>query len=200
MAMFDPKKAREENKNQGIPPNAYLLAIKSFERRMSKKDKPYLHCRIVVIAGPAKKRSFFDNISLDLTNSGAMFRLGILAEQCGVEAAFDLENDDAIRENLVGRPFKAQVNRKTENGYVNNGIERYITGDKITDGDRAQMEAWVTEEAEREEWDGQRDGDVPPPGDEDFGGPGRGGGIDDDIPFTTCDLAHEPSPIARILR
>ena len=133
MAMFDPQKAKEQNKNRGIPAGDYLLAIKSFERKTSKRGKDYLHCRIIVIAGAAAKRSFFDNISLDQTNDGAMFRLSMLSEQCGVEQAFDLDDDRAIRDNLVGRPFKARVSLKHENGYANNGIERYITGDKVTE-------------------------------------------------------------------
>jgi hypothetical protein len=28
----------------------------------------------------------------------------------------------------------------------------------------------------------------------------NGGDAQDDIPFTTCDMAHEPSPIAKVLR
>jgi len=35
----------------------------------------------------------------------------------------------------------------------------------------------------------------PPPS-----GGGYGGGSTDDIPFASCDLAHEPSPLARVLR
>jgi hypothetical protein len=178
MALFDPKKARDENKNQGIPPNDYLIAIKSFVRKTSKKGKQYLHCRFVVVAGPAKKRSFFDNISLDLENSGAMFRLGILSEQCGVEGPFDLDDDAAIEAALVGRPFKAKVNRTTENGYVNNGIERYLTGNAVTDRDRAAMDEWVTAEAEKEEWSGSGSSEPDPDYDPTAPPPG-----DDDIPF-----------------
>ena len=176
MAMFDPAKAKTDNANRGIPSGEYLLAIKSFERKTSKAKKPYLHCRIVVIAGAAKKRSFFDNISLDTENSGAMFRLGILAEQCGVEQAFDLEKDADIHAALVGRPFKAKLSLKHENGYANNGIERYVTGDKVTQTERKVMEEWTIENAEQEDFDntgGDRDGhggddDAPPPDDSDI--------------------------------
>jgi hypothetical protein len=166
MAMFDPKAARNNSSNDGLPPGDYLLAIKEFDIRTSKKGKRYMHCRFVVIAGPAKKRVFFDNVSLDLDNSGAMFRLGILAEQCGVESAFDLDDEKALRSAFIMRPFKAQVNRTHENGYTNNGIQRYITGDKVTDNDRRVMQEWVTEQAENAEWSGD------------------GGGYDDDAPHS----------------
>ncbi len=192
MAMFDPQKAREENKNRGIPAGDYLLAIKKFDRRTSKKNKDYLHCQVIVIAGAGKGRSFFDNISLDTTNSGAMFRLGVLAEQCGVERSFDLDSDDDIKANLCGRPFKARVSLKHENGYANNGIERYITGDKVTDRDRELMEQWLVDSAAESDWNGgseSSDGgeDVPPP-------------TDDDIPFLSAHFGHEPCAISRILR
>lgn len=154
MAIFDPKKAKEQSNNRGIPAGEYLLAIASFKRKESKKGKDYLNARIVVIAGAAKKRSFFDNISLDTDNSGAMFRLSMLSEQCGVDAPFDLADDDDIKANLVGRPFKAKVSLKHENGYSNNGIERYITGDKVTDKDRELMEQWVIDSAAEGDWEG----------------------------------------------
>lgn len=179
MAMFDPKKAKEENANRGLPSGPYLLAVSSFDRKTSKAGKEYLNARIVVIAGPAKKRSFFDNISLDQNNKGAMFRLSMLAEQCGVEAAFDLDDDAAIRENLVGRPFKAQVSLKHENGYTNNGIERYITGDKVTEKDREAMEQWVIDAEAEGEWSGSSRSNDGPPDDDDAPHPADS----DDIPF-----------------
>lgn len=178
MAMFDPQKAREQNKNQGIPAGDYLLAISSFTRKTSKKGKAYLNARIVVIHGAAKKRSFFDNISLDTDNSGAMFRLGMLAEQAGVEQAFDLDSDEEIRANLVGRPFKARVSRKVEGEYTNNGIERYLGGDKITDGERAIMEQWLIDAAAEDEWNGGGSG-----GDDPYANDGAPPPGDDDIPF-----------------
>lgn len=196
MAIFDPKKARDDHKSEGVPPGPYLLAMTSFKRKESKAQKPYLGARFVIIAGPAKGKSFFDNISLDMSNSGAMFRLGILAEQCGVEAAFDLDDDEVIKQNLVGRPFKAQVSRKNENGYTNNGIERYLTGDKVSDGDRRVMEEWVTARADQDEWSGNGGG----PPEDDVPHRAMGGGIDDDIPFASARVCDEPSPIAGVIR
>ena len=143
-----------------------------------------------MIAGAAKNKSFFDNISLDVSNQGAAFRLSMLCEQCGVTEAFELDNEAELRSKLCGRPFKARVKREFSNGYTNNGIERYL-GDKISDGDRSTMEEWVAAQADNQEWSGgggggfRHDDDVPPPGDEDdFGAPsGRGRRPDDDIPF-----------------
>lgn len=182
MAMFDPKKAREAaNEDQGVPAGDYLIAMKSFQRKESKKNKTdYLRCRFIVIAGAASKKSFFDTVSLDTSNSGSMFRLSLLAEQCGVDKPFDLGSDADIRANLVGRPFKARINRKVENGYTNNGIERYLTGDAVTTRDKELMELWLLESQEEEEFNGGGgssggDGfdsnglpDAPPPGDDDI--------------------------------
>lgn len=184
-AMFDPKKARAEGgKNDGLPPGEYLIAIKRFERKTSKAGKKYLHCLFHVIAGAAKKRTFFENLSLDMANAGAMTRLSLLAEQCGVEGAFDLDEDAEIQKHLVGRPFKARISRTQSGQYTNNGIERYLMGAAVTDRDRAAMEEWVTAQADEGEWSGRGD-DAPPPDDDDFASNYSGGGAKDkdDIPF-----------------
>lgn len=176
MAMFDPKKAKEDRpRYEGIPPNEYLIALRSFDRKTSKTGNEYLHCKFAVIHGAARGKTFYDNVSLNQSNKGAMYRLSCWAEGCGVEEAFDLDSDEAIRANLVDRPFKARLNRRTENGYVNNGIERYLN-DKVTDADREAMNAYVAERAEAAEWGdsgGSADGgnfsdDVPPAGDDDI--------------------------------
>ncbi len=70
------------------------------------------------------------------------------------------------------------------------------------------MEQWVIDSEADADFNGNGGGsppddDVPPPGDDDFGGGGytsRGQGADDDIPFLSCDIGFEPSPIARVLR
>lgn len=201
MAMFDPKN-RPKPDNKDLPASDYLLVLKSFERRSAKgSNKPYLRGRFLIIHGPAKGKSFFDSISLDTDNSGAMFRLSLLSEQCGVTEPFDLDDDNILRAKLCGRPFKATVNRKISGEYVNNGIQRYIT--KVSDSEREVMERWLIEKQEEDEFNGggHRDGGneygmpddgVPPPGDDDFmGGGGRRGGRGDggagggydDIPF-----------------
>jgi hypothetical protein len=167
MATFDPKKAREEG-NQGIPPADYLLAIKTFERKESKKGKDYLLCKIGVIHGAAKGKTFRDIISLDVDNSGTAFRLSLLMEGVGHEEAIDLRSDEDLRKALINRPFKAKVNRKVENGYTNNGIERYLVGQAVTDGEREIMNDWVIDASATDDYDNPGGGDVPPPGDDDI--------------------------------
>lgn len=191
MAKFDPKAQKEKgsgNDNSGIPAGDYLLAMKNFQRKTSKAQKPYLRAKFEAIAGPAKGKGFFDSVSLDLENQGAMFRLSLLAEQCGMTEAFDLDDDGELRKALVGKPFKARVSRKVENGYTNNGIERYVVGDKISKAEREMMDTWALEEAERRNFDGDGDqgpDDVPPPSDDGYGGgyTSSGASPDDDIPF-----------------
>lgn len=183
MAKFDPKAAKEAGSgsdNDGVPAGEYLLALKSFQRKTSQKGKQYLRGRFVVIAGGAAGKGFFDSISLDTDNQGSMFRLSLLAEQCGTTEAFDLDDDGELRAALCGKPFKAKVNRKVENGYTNNGIERYLT--KITDREREIMDAWVIEEGERRSFDddggGSSQGSTMSPYDD-----SAPHAADDDIPF-----------------
>lgn len=172
MANFDPKKAREEG-NQGVPPGDYLLAIRDFERKISKKDKPYLQCKIMIIAGAAMKKKFRDIISLDIENEGTAFRLALLLEACGHTGQIDLENDQALHRAILDRPFKARVNRKQEGQYTNNGIERYLVGDAVTRADAETMKEWVIAAEMENEYDAGHGGDAPHAS--------QSG--DDDIPF-----------------
>lgn len=194
MATFDPKAHQNNNSNDGVSAGEYLLVVKSFSRKEGKQSgKPYLRALIKVIHGPAKGKTFFDSISLDMSNSGAMFRLSMLSEQCG-SGPFDLDYDDEIRDAICNKPFKARVSRKIDGQYTNNGIERYL-GKEITEFERRVMDTWLVDFAERQQYgggdvdaDGLPGDDVPPPGDEDLGygggrGGGRRGGYDDDIPF-----------------
>lgn len=184
MASFDPKEQREKNKNEGVPAGEYLIVMRGFERKTAKQSgKDYLRCRFQVIAGPAKGKSFFDSVSLDTDNSGSMFRLSLLAEQCGQTEAFDLDLDAELRKAFIGKPFKARVKRTTENGYTNNGIERYVTGKGISDREREMMEIWAMEKQEEDDM-GQGDGGPPLRDEDEFGGSSRSSGRpDDDIPF-----------------
>ena len=175
MPSFDPN-AKRENTNQGIPPGDYIVAIRDFDYKESKKGKPYLACKMQVIAGAAKGKKFRDIVSLDIENEGTAFRLSLLLQECGVTSAIELDDEKAVREAIVNQPFKVRLSRKHENGYVNNGIERYLTGNAVTDADRAAMEEWVVNLAAEDDWNS---------------GSSSGGGRDDvphasttdDIPF-----------------
>jgi len=177
MATFDPSQHKTApDSDSGVPAGDYLLIIKSFSRKSGKSSgKPYLRTLFKVIHGPAKGKTFFDSLSLDLGNSGAMFRLSMLAEQCGA-GAFDLDRDSEIRDALANKPFKARVSREVNGQYINNGIARYL-GKEITDFERRVMDTWLVDYAENQQFggggdgvdgEGLPDGDVPPPSDDDI--------------------------------
>lgn len=167
MAMIDPKKAREQNGNRGVPAGDYLVAIKSSKIQHSKNGNTYRHCLYQIIAGPAKKRTFFDNVFWH--TDGAIARIGFMAEQVGCEEAFDPEDDRAFAAHFHGKPFKVRLSRKQNGDYVDNGIERILKD--VTDAERQLMQEWTVEQADAAEWSGQsspddRD-DVPPPSEDD---------------------------------
>ena len=184
MANFDPKKTADEaSKNRdlsklGLPASEFLIAMKDFDLKESQRGKPYIKAEFVVIAGPAKGKKFKDAMSLDLDNSGSMARLSMLCNEIGQEETFDLDDESMLRKVLLGKPFKARVNRKIENGYVNNGVERLIVGDKVSAAEREIMESWIVANAEERSYDSGSGGTTHA---------GGGGGYDEDAPPPTDD-------------
>lgn len=195
MAMFDPKNRPAPTKDDGVPSSDYLIVLKNFSRREAKTDgKPYLRGRYEIIAGPAKGKTFFDSIGLDVTNAGTAFRLSMFAELCGVNQAFDLDDDQVLRELLCNKPFKARVKRTVQGQYVNNGIERYFPLKDVSQREQEIMNIWAMEWEEKRQHGGGGSGgyDEGAPhaaAGDDYGGGygGYGGGSssgpDDDIPF-----------------
>lgn len=200
MPVFDPKSPPkgDPGKDDSIPAGDYLLVVKSFKRATGKQSgQPYLRARIEVIDGGLKGRSFFDSITLDMTNRASIVRLSMLTEQTEA-GAFNTDDDADCRRAFCNKPFKARVSRTRDGKYINNGIERYLNRE-VTDRDREIMSAYVLDQAERQQFGGDGDGggggmdadglpDAPPGTDDDygFGGGGRRGGTkapDDDIPF-----------------
>jgi hypothetical protein len=146
---------KSSSTNEGLPANEYLIAMKRFDRKISKAGKPYLHGLFMVIAGPAKKRTFWDNMSLDQGSGGAMFRLKSYCLEAGMTESdldsFEIDSDDYLREKLCMRPIKVRLRRTTDNGYVNNSIERILTGDAVSPRDRDAMEKWLVDLAAESE-------------------------------------------------
>lgn len=170
--MFDPKAHTGSGDSSDLPSGEFLLALRWFERRTSKKNTPYLRCKYVVIHGPKAGAEFFANLSIDTHNEGAAGRLSVFCAAVGVSEAFSLADDDALRRLFVDKPFKARVSRKVNGEYVNHDIERYLL--KVSDAERKLMDGWVLDQQEAEAM-GERRGS----------GQGSGGGdfADDDIPF-----------------
>lgn len=176
--MFDPKQNKPEW--EGLPPGEYLIALRSFERKLSKEKRtPYLRAKYQVIAGPAKGKTFFASISLDMENAGSAGRLSLFAERCGVTQAFDLDNDDDFRRLFCDVVFKARVALKKANGYTNNDIERYL---EMNDAEIKKATEWALTAADDEDASAATGSS---------GGGGGGNGKsgknafldDDDIPF-----------------
>jgi hypothetical protein len=202
MVTFDPKNppGGGGNNNDGVAAGDYLVIIKSFTRRSGQTSrKPYLRTCFQVIHGPAKGRTFFDSLTVDLGNSGAMFRLSMLCEQVN-SGSFDLDDDQAVKDALCRKPLKVRVSREVSGQYTNNGISRYLNKE-VTDFDRRVMDTWLVDEAEKGQFGGSHgtDADGLPDDGPGYGG-GDGGRENDDIPFATSSMSADPSPVARILR
>ncbi len=198
MAIFDPKAKPDPADRKEPRPGRLILVMKRIhERKLTKTTKkPQLRVLYEVIVGPDKGLGFFSNISLDLSSSGVVARLGMFAECVGCESAFDLDSDDAVREAFCNKPFVADVERKVDGQYTNYDIKRYVPTNKLTQGEIAAMRTWALEQAESRTDNGLDDDDDRPPRDDsdappvrDNGGWGSTGAApkqqrdDDDIPF-----------------
>lgn len=174
MAKINPNEVLERGggkKDEGVPPGTFLLVIAWMQRRESKAGKPYDRAKFLVIDGACKGRSFFDQIGLDTSNEGTLFRLSLLWKETNGDTSFDPDDEAEFHAALKFKPFKAQVSRRVENGYINNGIQRYVVGDQVTEADRDAMEQWKIDHEAEQEFNGGGgsfpDDDVPPPSDND---------------------------------
>jgi hypothetical protein len=171
MAKFDPKKAKEDGKYTGIPPGEYLVVIRDWERKTSQKGAPYLKPKVQVIAGPAKNKTFRDLLMLNVYESApAGYRVASLLEAVGHRDEIDLDDDAAMRDAILNRPFKARIKRSFRDEWVDNSIERYVV--ETTDEERALMDDWLANKPEEEPRSAPVDEDVP-----------HRASYDDDIPF-----------------
>lgn len=177
MAKFDPNDKKHQKGND-VPGGEYLIAFKRLERRVSNKGNAYLNVLIQIIAGAAKKRTFFAMVSTTEKSYGFVSRL---CTAMGSTDPFDLDDERECRQALLGRPFKANIDRTTEGEYTNYRIGRVL---KPTEAEETIMANWVAEQAENDDFaGGPDDRDAPPPGDDDYGYGGGAKGVDDDIPF-----------------
>jgi hypothetical protein len=196
MAKFNPQKPPQGDP-QGVPAGDYLLAMRSLMRKQSTKPPfaDFIKCRIEVIYGPGKGRSFWTTLGIDTSNGGMMTRLAMYCEQVGLTESFDLDSDDELKAAFIGKPFKAKVSRKVQGQYTNNDVERYLNKE-VTQADREIMDTWLAEEEERRaqrgdgdpgergaQWDNAPIDDNGMPDGPGYGGYNGPGGIDDDIPF-----------------
>lgn len=192
--------------NDGIPAGDYIIALRSFKRQKGKTSgKEYLRCRWVVCAGRLEGKSFFSNMSLDLSKEGTVNRWRILMEACGVDEEIELgsakernadEGDSNIREHFLNKPFKATVKTELNGNYTNNDIQMIHYVRTWTQEDKDDMDRWLDKLEGYQDDDGGGDepSSAPSGGQPDNGwGPDNydapetkvGGtvGDDDDIPF-----------------
>ena len=172
MPILDPNK-KDENEN-GVPAGDYLIAFKTLEGKTSKAGNRYLNIRAVIVAGPAKKRSFFAMVTL---TENALPYLRRMLRALGSTEPFDTDSDGQCRRAMLMRPFKVTVSRTQDGDFVNNRIERIL---EPTLDEKQTMDNWVAEQAEAGDFATNGGGDD-----------GMGGYIDaphaansdDDIPF-----------------
>lgn len=168
--MLDPNK-KDENED-GIPASDYLIAFKALTGKTSKNGNRYLNLRAVVIAGPAQKRSFFAMVTL---TDNALPYLRRMLRAMGSTEMFDTDDDNQCRKAMLMRPFKVNVSRKVEGGYVNNRIEKIL---EPTDGEIQVMTNWIAEQAEAGDFETGSGG-----GGYDEDAPHASSHPDDDLPF-----------------
>lgn len=163
-----------------IPAGEYIIALRSFRRKVGKNSgQDYLNCRWVICAGPLEGKVFYSSMSLDLSKEGAVNRLRIWMEACGVKDEFEIgstaeqtaqEGDQNIRELFVGQPFVVTVKVERNGQYTNHDIEKIHYVRLWTDHQKAAMDIWL---------EAQQNAGQPERPENDSGG-GRGRGPEDD--------------------
>lgn len=176
MSLFDPKKNGEGGggrSDASIPSGEYLLALVWFERRRSKRGNDYLRAKYEVVAGQRAGATFFSNLSLDVASPGTAGRLSLFCACVGQEVAFDLGKDEEVRKAWCGKPFKARVEVRTEGGWTNVDLARYLP--QLTDAERKAADGWVLDQQDRR----ALEGDAPSKG----GKAQEWDDAEDDLPF-----------------
>lgn len=187
-----------------VPAGEYIVALKSFKRQVGKTSgQDFLRCRWVICAGPLEGKSFFSNMSCDLSKEGTVNRWRILMEACDVTEEFEIgstregtgdEGDQNIRELFRNIPIKVTLKVEKNGNYENHDIQMIHYVRSWTDADKAAMDKWLDAQDNAGQPDRPEDsgggGGMAPPVEEDDYGPVGGGtkaggyaGGDDDIPF-----------------
>ncbi len=139
----------------------YMLALVWFKRQIGKTSgNDYLRCRWQVIGGRTKGKSFFANISCDLSKEGTVVRWQILMESCGVTEQFELgstnegtarEGDANIERLFMNKPIKARVKVESNGGYTNNDLQMIHFRKNWTPEDEEVAAAWTSKKGSPED-------------------------------------------------
>lgn len=194
--------------SESVPAGEYIIALKSFQRKVSQNKNEYLRCRWVICAGPLEGKAFWTNVSCNFSTEGTVSRWRIWMEACGVDQEFEVgsikegtqsEGDQNIRELFRNKPFKVTVKVEKNGNYTNNDIQMIHYVRSWTQADKDAMDVWLDALDKAGQPGGPQDDDGGAPAggstgdgfasdEQDYGPPGGGtksGGFagDDDIPF-----------------
>jgi len=146
-------------------PGDYIVAFTKYTGRQANVNgKEFLKLSGVVIDGEPKAqvvgKLFTQRAYITKESYG---RIGAMCAAMGYADAFDLSDDDAVREAFLRRPFKAKFKTETRDGNVYAGISFFEH--RLTTEERDAMNEWVASA------DLSMEGDAPPPP------------ADEDVPF-----------------
>ena len=160
MANFDPNKHGGENM-EALPPDDYMVRIAGCERKPNKdKTAHYIELKLKVAGGDHEGSTFYDTCSL-LEQS--LWKLGDVCKSIGQTNVFDVDNQNAINNALLGRVGKCRTKWEEYEGQKRTKVAKWVMS--------------TAEDRERHPIQSAQSGDAP---DAPSGGGGRAG---DNIPF-----------------
>jgi len=183
MTFFDPT----ENKPAYSPPPAgsYLLALKSFERRVSKAGNPYIKGRwlgLYLDGSKEKTYTLFMNISIDVEREGARKMLGALCAAMGCNEGFNPEKDLQVQSAMCWRAFFTTITVEEDGQYSNANWGRFKYPDSLTAEEQERVRKWSAYVKKKAQDDGiiiTEESEF----DEDGGAPSGADDDSDDFPF-----------------
>ena len=142
-----------------VPASDYVIALTWFKRQVGKDSgQDYLRCKFEVCGGRLKKRSFFANMSCNISKEGTAMRWQVLMEVCGVTEEWEIgstregnarEGDENIRRLFMNKPFKARVKAERSGQYTNNDLDMILFPKSWTQEDRDIAQTWLDDQGSR---------------------------------------------------
>lgn len=142
---------------RGIPAGAYLLAA-VWLRIYRDRDYPRARVKLRVLEGAHRGAAVWVTLSLDLRRPGVAVLLGTLARAID-EDRFDVGDDAAFAELVLGRPFRATVVVSSGRYGTRWSLGRVEVAPQLTEAERAAADGF------RSRWLARRD--APPLDDDD---------------------------------
>mgnify|MGYP001182412313 CR=1 FL=1 len=132
---YDPN-AQEERSFEVLPAGEYVCDLVEFERKYTQKGDAYLKCKYRILQG--KKAKWFITDGLFLTEKAA-WRINAVCRAMRITEAFDLDDDNDVQSNMVGKLLKIKTVVSIE---ANKDGERreYAKADKFYALDKLELE------------------------------------------------------------